>query len=78
MTYDPTDAMGRHRRPEAPRTFKIVCHRSAASVFGQAVAFAKRDGEEITFDNREDCQQEVTRLNAKKGTAKVHYSVGEV
>jgi hypothetical protein len=57
--------------------FKIACFRSSASVFGSASAYAKSNGVELTWPDRESAQIVCDRYNAST-SPNVSYRVVEV
>ena len=56
--------------------YRIICIRSASSIFGPASAFLKSNGQEIVFQDRAAALEELDRLRAKP-TNNVHYSIVE-
>lgn len=54
--------------------YGIWAERTAASMFGAAGAWAKRDGIPVTFDTEQEAADQAKAWNASRGTANVYYT----
>ena len=59
-------------------TYRIIAHRSAASIFGAASAPVKVNGEILEFADRTEAEAECARINRSRVSYNVDYTVQEV
>ena len=60
-------------------TFKILAHRSRRSIFGEAQAYLKTNGEELAWTDRGLAEQELERVMiTMQGNPNVAYQLVEI
>ena len=55
-------------------TYRIMCIRSASSIFGPACAYLKSNGKEQVWDDRTEAEAELTKLR-RNYSHHIHYSI---